>query len=233
MDFDFEKCREVLDASDVEALIAIRLVIDAIPHSLPLLPLLYAKHQVTSSPALRSRIFASIRRFEELAIPFILKLLNSDDAWRRCDGIDLLVDRYQPSVRITHPLLPSRPTTKPNWGEHHVSVVEMLKTKLLDPIREVRVRAAAGLDDLGETPPDYVQILVDGLNADDAITCYTSACYLGRMEAAAVIAIPALREFIERRSRIATDGRVIRPIHAAQISIRRIQGTEYSYEPDS
>ncbi len=82
MEFDLNECREKLNSSDVEASIALRVAVDAIPRSLPLLPTLYAKHRSTSNPALRSWTFASIARFKELAIPFILELLDCDDHTR-------------------------------------------------------------------------------------------------------------------------------------------------------
>lgn len=224
MEFDLNECREKLNSSDVEALIALRTAVDAIPRSLPLLPALYAKHRSTSNPALRSWTFASIVRFKELAIPFILELLDCDDPRARCDGIDLLVYGYRPAVRIVYPSLPDRPSTEPVWGEHYLTVVKMLMTKLKDPVHEVRLRASVALDDIRDAPTDLVKILVDGLDSDDEITCYNAACYLGRMEAEAATALPALRKMIERR--IGTDGPVVRPVLAAQIAIRRIEGTE-------
>jgi HEAT repeat protein len=229
MEFDLNQCRKQLNSSDRDAAIALRTAVDAIPHSLPLLPSLYSKYRSTSNPALHSWTFSSIGRFKELAIPFILTLLASDDPRARCDAIDLLIHNYRPSVQIAYPSLPDRPTNKPLWGEHYLTVVGMLTAALFDPVRDVRVRATTALDDIGDAPMDIVEILADGLNSDDAITCYNAACSLGRLQANAATALPALREMIERRR--GTDGMVIRPVHAAQIAILRIEGTEQRREP--
>lgn len=100
----------------------------------------------------------------------------------------------------------------------------MLRDALGAPVREVRVRAAIALDDVGSSPAALIEILADGLKSEDAIICYNAACYLGRLEVGAATALPALREMIERRNE--TDGKIIRPVQAAQIAIRRIEGTE-------
>ena len=71
MAFDLDKCCEQLNSSDRDAALALKVAVDAIPVSLPVLPFLYAKYRSTSNHALRSWTFATIGRFEELAIPFI------------------------------------------------------------------------------------------------------------------------------------------------------------------
>jgi hypothetical protein len=224
MGFNLNACREQLNSTDHEAVMALRKAVDAIPHSVPILPALYAKHRSTSSPALQSWTFASIGRFEELAIQFILTLLESDDSRSRCDAINLLVASYRPSVRIVYPLLPARPANSPAWGEHFSTVVTKLKSAVLDPIREVRTLATTALDDIGEAPQEIVDILIDSLSSDDLVTCYNAACYLGRLEANAINALPALRKLIKNGA--GKDGPVIRPVLAAQIAVRRIEGTE-------
>jgi hypothetical protein len=224
MVFDQTACRMMLDSNDFDAASAIRMAVDSIPDSLPMLPFLYAKHRSTLSPAIRSWSFASICRFGSLAVPYLLDLLSSQDACSRCDAIHLLADGNRVSARIAYPYLPPRKNKAPNWGEDYATVIERLGQLLRDPIREVRVWAAIALDDIHETPKNIVPILMDGLKSDDPTVCYNASKSLGRLECNATIALPALKQFVELST--FQEGPVIRPTLAAQIAIRRIEGKE-------
>jgi len=203
---------------------AIRMAIDAIPNSAPLLGDLYLTYLSTDSDPCASAAHAAIRRHKSVAVPFLLKLLYSQDCNDRQNAIHLLLGlgHNRSSYRIYEQILDDRPDSQPDWGPQRELVIDKLNDTLNDPDSDVRTLAAITLDDIHETPDSIVSLLIAGLDSDNIYIQNMSALHLGRLGPPASDALPALTNFVESNID-PTDG-ARRPVLAAKHAINRING---------
>src|SRR6478609_4971904 len=92
----------------------------AIPHTEPLLPDLYSLYRTTASAAIRCHTYNVISNHNAVAVPFLLSLLESSDAFDRRTAVDLLggLGRARSGWRVVEHILKDRPGTQPDWGLH-------------------------------------------------------------------------------------------------------------------
>ena len=100
-------------------------------------------------------------------------------------------------------------------------VIERLNLLLHDPDLDVRVVAAASLDDIHETPDEIVTLLIEGLSSQDPSIQNTAALHLGRLRTYATPALPTLIEFV-KSMKDPSDG-ILRPTLAARKAIQLIE----------
>lgn len=225
-DFNLDSVRQQLNSADLqECYGAIRVAIDAIPASAPLLNDLYAVYVSTEPAPCSSSAFAAICRHKSVAVPFLLQLLESQDENDRQNAIHLLLGlgHNRSSYRIYEQLLDDRPDSQPDWGSQRALVIQKLNDALIDPDSNVRTMAAVTLDEIDEKPDSIVALLVDGLNSDSIYIQNISALHLGRLGAFASPALSALNDFVGSNTD-PTNG-THRPVLAAKNAINRINGT--------
>ena len=226
-DFNPDSVRHQLNSPDsFECYAAIRSVIAAIPATEPLLDDLYTIYVSTESPPCSSAARTAIRRHQSVAVPFLLQLLNSPDENDRQNAIHLLLGlgHNRSSYRVYEQRLDDRPDSQPDWGSERDLVIQRLNDALNDSSLNVRTIAAVTLDDIGETPDSIVDQLIGGLSSDDIYIQNLSALHLGRLEAFASSALPALRKFVESNIDPADGTR--RPVLAAKHAINRINSIQ-------
>ena len=201
--------------------VAIRTAIKYPADTTSLIPDFYFLIGSDSAP-LASDSWAAIRRYKNLAVPFLLRLLESNEVADRKNSIHLLhgLGHNRSSHCITGQILGDRPDSQPEWGSQRAKVILKLNGALNDRDLDVRTIAAVTLDDIGETPDAIIVLLVDGLNSANTYTQNVSALHLGRLGACALTALPALQKFVESNVD-PTDG-TRRPVLAAKNAINRI-----------
>lgn len=176
-------------------------------------------------PATAAYAWAAIRRYRKWAVPFLLRLMDSEDVHDRRNAIHLLLGlgHNRSSYLLERQILEDRPDVQPDWGEQRTLVVRKLIGALDDPDLNIRTIAAATLDDVGETPDSIVALLASGLESNDLYVQNLSALHLGRLAGAASAALPALINFAESNTD-PSDG-TFRPVLAAEKAIERIVST--------
>ena len=214
--------RSEIHGDDIRARnVALHTAIRHAAETTSLIPDFYALTE-SKWPALASDSWSAIRRYKQLAVPFLLRLLKSNDVIDRKKSIHLLLGlgHNRSEHTIGRQILHDRPDTQPDWASQRPEVIQYLKVALDDSDLDVRTLAAVTLDDIGETPDAIIGLLVAGLNSEDTYIQNISALHLGRLGAFASPALPALQKFVES-SVDPTDG-TNRPVLAAKNAIKRI-----------